>query len=246
MADSKQKRPKILISMRLDEPTRKFYLARDYSEAVYGAGGAPLHVALIPEMDYVEAIADVMDGLLLPGSSSDVDPIRYGESVRSDKLGAVIREKDETDLLLLKAAEKRGVPVLAICFGLQILNVYRGGTLYQDIGSMLPGALQHRQSGPREARTHSVTIKPDTILAETLGVGADTIYVNSHHHQAIKLLGNNLQISAIAPDGVIEAVEDPNEGTFVLGVQWHPEVDWQNDVYSQNIFKRFIEEAKKS
>lgn len=230
--------------MRLEESTRKFYLARDYSEAVFAAGGAPLHVALIPERDYIEAVADQMDGLLLPGSGSDVDPARYGESERSANLGPVVREKDETDLLLLEAAEKRGVPILGICFGLQILNVYRGGTLYQDISSMVPGALQHRQSGPREARTHTVNIKPDTILSETLGVAADTIYVNSHHHQAIKKIGNDLQVSAVAPDGIIEAVEDPRRDRFLLGVQWHPEVDWQNDEYSQRIFRRLIESTK--
>lgn len=240
----KNRHPKILISLRLGQNTRKFCLARDYSEAVFAAGGTPLHVALIPDRNYIEAVADQMDGLLLPGSGSDVDPARYGESERSANLGPVVLEIDETDLLLLEAAEKRRVPVLAICFGIQILNVYRGGALYQDINSMVPGALQHRQSGPREARTHTVNIKPGTILSETLGVAADTIYVNSHHHQAIKVIGNDLQVSAIAPDGIIEAVEDPRRDRFVVGVQWHPEVDWQNDEFSQKIFRRFIESAK--
>lgn len=230
--------------MRLEEPGGKFYLARDYSEAVFAAGGAPFHIPLIPDKDYIEDIAGQMDGLLLPGSDSDVDPFRYGDSERHPKLGPVIKEKDETDLLLLAAAEKRKLPILAICFGLQILNVHRGGSLYQDIASFFPQALKHRQGEPRSARTHSVTITPETTLSETLGVGIDTIEVNSHHHQAIKLIGKNLRVSATAPDGIIEAVEDTRQDHFVLGVQWHPEVDWQNDVYSQRIFKKFVDCAR--
>lgn len=232
--------------MRLDEPGGKFYLARDYSEAVFAAGGAPFHIPLIPDQEYVLEIADQMDGLLLPGSDSDVEPNRYGDSLRHPKLGKVIPEKDETDLLLLDAAEKRGVPVLAICFGLQILNVFRGGSLYQDIESYFPQSLKHRQGEPRSARTHAVEITGNTTLSETLGVGVDTIDVNSHHHQSIKLIGRDLRLSAVAPDGIIEAVEDTRPGRFVLGVQWHPEVDWQNDPYSQRIFQRFILECRKS
>src|SRR6185436_11807349 len=129
-----QKRPRIGIPMRIEHTTDRFYLSRYYSEAVEAAGGAPIHVSLIPKTDYIDAVGEGLDGILLPGSDSDVDPLRYGQQPHP-ALGAVQTIKDETDLLLIEAAERKGIPLLAICFGMQILNVSRGGSLIQDIGS---------------------------------------------------------------------------------------------------------------
>src|SRR3954447_5459774 len=131
-------RPRIGITMRLELATDRFYLGRHYSEAVEAAGGLPVHLPLIPKPEFMRAIMAQMDGLLLPGSDSDVDPGRYGHEPHQ-QLGFVVPEKDETDMLALAEAEARRLPVFAICFGIQSLNVFRGGTLIQDIPSQLPG-----------------------------------------------------------------------------------------------------------
>ena len=122
--------------MRLELETDRFYLSRHYSEAVEAAGGVPIHISLIPHPDYISAVMDGLDGVLLPGSDSDVDPLRYGAEPHHN-LGQVVPLKDETDLLVLEEVEKRRLPLLAICFGMQVLNVSRGGTLIQDIGAQL-------------------------------------------------------------------------------------------------------------
>src|SRR5690349_8184208 len=120
-----EERPRIGITMRIELETDRFYLARHYSEAVEGAGGAPVHISLIPRRGYIESLMEGLDGILLPGSDSDVDPLRYGRDPHP-KLGSVHPLKDETDMLVLEEIERRRVPLLAICFGMQVLNVACG------------------------------------------------------------------------------------------------------------------------
>src|SRR5688572_24669110 len=201
-----QRRPRIGIPMRIEYPTDRFYLSRHYSEAVEAAGGAPVHISLIPHAGYVESVVEALDGILLPGSDSDVDPLRYGQQPHP-ALGAVHSIKDETDLLVIEAAERKQIPLFAICFGMQVLNVSRGGTLIQDIRSQMQDAIKHEQGAPRDRRSHRVTFSENTKLA-TLGGVLDAT-VNSHHHQAIESVGANLIATAWATDGVIEALEDP-------------------------------------
>src|SRR6185503_18054547 len=129
-----QKRPRIGITMRIEHTTDRFYLGRHYSEAVEAAGGTPLHMSLIPNADYIDSVVDGLDGILLPGSDSDVDPLRYGQEPHR-ALGKVQTIKDETDLLVIKAAERKGIPLLAICFGMQIVNVSRGGSVDAIVNS---------------------------------------------------------------------------------------------------------------
>jgi putative glutamine amidotransferase len=237
-----QFRPRIGITMRLELKTDRFYLGRDYSEAVEAAGGLPVHIPLIPNPDFIRGVMSQLDGLLLPGSDSDVDPLRYGHQPHP-RLGNVVPEKDATDLLTIDAAEKRGMPVLAICFGLQSLNVARGGTLIQDIESQHPNAIKHEQGFPRDRASHEVSVSAGTILNE-LAAGTEA-KVNSHHHQAIDRLGRELVATAWSSDGLIEAAEDPRPDRFVLGVQWHPELGWEKDPLSVALFARFIDEAIK-
>jgi len=236
-----QRRPRIGIAMRIDHPTERFYLARHYSEAVEAAGGAPVHISLIPSAEYVEAVVDGLDGILLPGSDSDVDPLRYGQQPHL-ALGAVHELKDETDLLIIAAAERRQIPLFAICFGMQVLNVSRGGTLIQDIRSQVPGAIKHEQGAPRNRPSHSVKISPGSKLNQI--IETEDLLVNSHHHQAIDTLGADLVSTAWSADGVIEAFEDPRPDRFVLAVQWHPEMGWQNDLVSQRLFNSFVAQAR--
>ncbi|HEX5836132.1 MAG TPA: gamma-glutamyl-gamma-aminobutyrate hydrolase family protein, partial [Pyrinomonadaceae bacterium] len=199
------RRPRIGIPMRIELPTDRFYLSRFYSEGVEAAGGAPVHISLIPKVDYLCSVVAGLDGLLLPGSDSDIDPLRYGQQPHP-KLGAVHPIKDETDLLLIEAAERKGIPIFAICFGMQVLNVARGGTLIQDIAAQLPAPIKHEQGVPRDRPSHRVTLSDRTRLARIAGVEA--AMVNSHHHQAIETLGADLVATAWSTDGIIEAVED--------------------------------------
>ena len=228
--------------MRIELETDRFYLARYYSEAVEAAGGLPVHIPLIPKSDLVNGIVDSLDGLLLPGSDSDIDPQRYGREPHP-QLGSVHPVKDETDLLALEQVEERGLPLFAICFGIQSLNVSRGGTLIQDIVSQHPNAIKHEQGAPRDRHSHRVRLLEDSIIGQLANRG--TAPVNSHHHQAIETLGRELVATAWAPDGIIEAVEDPRSDRFVLGVQWHPELGWERDELSLALFKRFVSEARK-
>lgn len=235
------KRPRIGITMRLELETERFYLGRHYSEAVEAAGGLPVHIPLIPRADFINQVIAGLDGLLLPGSNSDIDPLRYGHEPRP-QLGTVHPEKDETDLLTLAEAEACAMPVFAICFGLQALNVSRGGTLIQDIVSQHPDAIKHEQGAPRDRHSHKVRLLEDSRLGQL--ANAALVPVNSHHHQAIENLGRELVATAWAPDGLVEAVEDPRSDRFVVGVQWHPEIAWERDALSQSMFNRFIAEAR--
>lgn len=235
-----QTRPRIGITMRIEHTTDRFYLARHYSEAVEAAGGAPVHISLIPNADYVDSVVAHLDGILLPGSDSDVDPLRYGQQPHP-QLGTVQTIKDETDLLVIAAAERKRIPLFAICFGMQVLNVSRGGTLIQDISSQVPGAIKHEQGPPRDRPSHRVRLADDTRLSEI--AGAVDAVVNSHHHQAIESSGANLVATAWSTDGIIEAMEDPRPDRFIVAVQWHPELGWQNDLLSQRLFRAFVNEA---
>ena len=227
--------------MRLELETNRFYLARYYSEAVEAAGGLPVHVALIPNPEYIAGVMAGIDGLLLPGSDSDMDPLRYGHEPHRG-LGSVHPEKDATDLLALEEAEARATPIFAICFGIQSLNVFRGGTLIQDIPSQHLNAIKHNQGAPRERHSHRVRILDGSLLHQL--AGSETAPVNSHHHQAIDTLGRELVATAWASDGLVEAVEDPRSDRFVVGVQWHPELAWERDPLSQALFARFVGEAR--
>jgi putative glutamine amidotransferase len=216
-------------------------LRETYAEAIYSAGGAPLLIPLVPEPDYIEAILDRLDGVCLSGAGNDIDPLKYGREPRPG-LGRVIPRRDTVDFLLLEGAEARRLPVLAICFGIQSLNVYRGGTLIQDIANEVPGSLKHMQEGEYTRNSHSVRLAEGSLLAELAGGAGAT--VNSYHHQAIDEVGVGLEPIAWAADSVVEAVINTRPGQFVLGVQWHPEVTWESDSFARAIFTHFVSLAE--
>jgi putative glutamine amidotransferase len=233
----RKKRPIIGVTTRHDLDEERFYLARYYSEAVEAFGGIPFLIPLLPREEYVRGVAEVLDGLLLPGSASDVDPLRYGREPHA-KLKEVHPLRDQTDLLLLNEIERKGAPLLAICYGMQVLNVRRGGTLLQDINSQVPQAVKHEQGPPRDRSSHTISILQESRLAQLSG--AETIVVNSHHHQALEQLGGDLRATAWTADGLVEAVEDTRADRWVLGVQWHPELAWQASPFSQRLFESFV------
>lgn len=239
-----KRRPRIGLTMRLELETRRFYLGRDYCEALEAFEAIPFHICLIPDKNYIAEAMQNLDGILLPGSNTDVEPLSFGEEPHP-KLGRVVPEKDETDLLVLAEAEKLKMPVLAICFGMQILNVFRGGTLFQDIESQILNGIKHEQGIPHGRNSHSLKIEVESLLMRLITKDSkkQTVKVNSFHHQSVKKVGNNLKITARANDGVIECIEDTRKDRFNFGVQWHPELSWKTDELSKKIFETFVEQC---
>ena len=195
----------------------------DYERALQGAGGDPW--VLDRTADRPPDVVSHAAGLLLAGGG-DVNPSIYGEAPHS-AFHAAEAGRDEYEIELVRLALEADLPVFAICRGIQMLNVARGGTLVQDIPTQLPGALEHRRAvPPHEAAelAHEISLKRGSLLVRLIGArtSADSAGVNSRHHQAVRTLGEGLVTTATAPDGVIEAIEDPAR-RFCLGVQWHPE-----------------------
>lgn len=232
------KRPRIGITMRLELETGRFYLGRDYGEAVERCGGVPVHIALIPKAEYIADVVADLDGVLLPGSNTDVDPALYGEEPKP-RLGTVIPVKDETDLLVIEQVDRMNIPLLGICYGMQVLNVFRGGTVIQDIGSEVDAGLKHDQGKPYDRASHGLTVEEGSHLSMLRSVKG-MIRVNSSHHQAVRSVGENLRAAAWASDGIIECIEDTRSDRFALGVQWHPELTYERDDLSREIFELFV------
>lgn len=238
-------RPLIGITMRLEVETERFYLGRSYSEAIEYFGGLPIQIPLIARKDYIGEIVKKLDGILLPGSDSDVDPLHYSEEPLP-KLKKVVPEKDSTDFLVLKEAEKLKIPVLAVCFGMQALNVFNGGTLYQDIETQIENPLKHEQGIPLNRLSHSIKVKSKSRLSGFVKAAHQTenIKVNSHHHQSVKKIGNDLIETAWTKDGVIECIEGTYKDRFVFATQWHPEISFENDALSREIFSAFVKNCE--
>lgn len=215
-------------------------VGRKYADVLRSVGAVPWLIALAP--DDADTFAEVMarlDGLFLAGGT-DVDPARYGEP-RHPKCGATDPDRDATEFALLRMAVERTMPVLAVCRGLQVMNAAFGGTLYQDIAAQVPAALNHEGSDTaRAAISHEVTVASGSRLAEILG--ESYVGVNSLHHQAIKHLAPTLRATAFAPDGIIEGVE--GTGSFLVGVQWHPEELAGTRPEMRRLFAAFVEAAQ--
>jgi putative glutamine amidotransferase len=194
-----------------------YALRANYATVIAEVGGLP--VALPHDPALAPAYLDAVDALVVTGGAFDVDPDLYGDKDRHETV-LLKEERTAAELALVRGALARDKPVLGICGGEQLLAVALGGTLLQHIPDAVPDALEHEQKNPRDQPSHSVSVLPGTLLARI--AEADTIQVNSSHHQAIRNPGRFARVNATAPDGVIEGVEDPRYG-FCLGVQWHPE-----------------------
>lgn len=238
-------KPRIGLTMRLEQATGRFYLGRDYCEALENFGAIPLHIGLIPKKDFIRECVEKLDGILLPGSDSDVNPLKYNEEPLP-RLGNIVPEKDATDLLVLEAAAEFNIPVFGICFGMQSLNVSRGGTLIQDIETQIENPLKHQQGSPVNKHSHSLVIEEKGFLHDISKKVSenDKVFVNSSHHQSVKTVGENLTVTARAKDDVIECIEDIRPNRFTVGVQWHPELSWKEDKISAELFKVFVEHCR--
>lgn len=224
-----------------DRLPARFAMSQSYCVALERAGAAPLLIPLLHDGDVLRTLYDQIDGLFLAGGG-DVDPGWYGEQPHP-KLGEVDLLRDQVEMMMARWALAEGKPIMAICRGIQALNVVAGGTLYQDLPSQYPAGIDHNWhlKQPRNYRAHAVELVPDSRLAQMLS--CQTVWVNSLHHQAIKDLAPNFRVSAVSTDGVIEGIEHLN-GSFAVGVQWHPEALALEDAAMQRLFDTFVGEVR--
>jgi putative glutamine amidotransferase len=233
------------VTIAIPEPTGgdAAYNARSlphYLSALEAAGATPIVVPLNEPQDRVARMLAGVQGILLPGSGFDVDPERYGEE-RIPECGPADAARTAVDELLLQDAFNLLKPILAICHGVQTLNVWRNGSLIQDLKT----AVNHNP-GREVIAAHPVRITEGSRLSSILqGEDRKISQVNSSHHQAVRVPGDKLVVSAVSPeDGVIEAVELDAPGHFVLGVQWHPERTYKEVAASRAIFSAFVQAAE--
>ena len=225
----------VTASIRLDGDTSRVRLTAAYVTALESAGLIPLIVPPLSSASAAAAIMDSVSGLVLTGGE-DVDPARYGEK-RHEKLRTVNAARDATEAALIQEAKARGKPVLAICRGIQILNVALGGTLVQDIQSQCDTKIEHDDDAPRNSRSHEVSIEPGSLIARA--VGTEHLTVNSFHHQSVKRVADGMRVTARSPDGIIEGLESTDDW-WVMGVQWHPEEMTDSpEPWDRGLFKAF-------
>ena len=215
-----------------------------YLAALHAAGATPIVIPLHEHQDRVARVLAGVQGMLLPGSRYDVDPQRFGEDPIAE-CGPADPSRTAVDELLIQDAFNLHKPILGICQGTQALNVWCNGSLYQDLETQLRTPVNHRP-GRTVAEAHPVRIEPGTRLAAMVPGGeAAEPQVNSSHHQAIRVAGDNLRVVAVSPgDGVVEAVELQSPEHFVVAVQWHPERTYNTSAFSRSIFAAFVRAAE--
>ncbi|WNG56245.1 gamma-glutamyl-gamma-aminobutyrate hydrolase family protein [Archangium gephyra] len=225
---------------RPDSPFPYYELKVPYADAVLRAGGLPFVLPYSDDLACVDAYLDRISGLLVTGGAFDIPPEAYGETAR-EGMGPLKLSRTTFETALMRGAFKRSMPVLGICGGMQLLNVVLGGTLHQDIGREVKGAHEHEQKHDRTHPQHPVDVKDGTLLAEALGKGQ--LMVNSTHHQAAQRIGEQVVVSAVSPDGIVEAIESSQYG-FALGVQWHPELMLNTVPIHVGVYRLFIQKAR--
>jgi putative glutamine amidotransferase len=221
-----------------DKPDKVFFIKKRYFDAVLEAGGIPLLIPPYSNENLFAPIRKMIQGLIITGGDFDIHPEKYGQKPR-EKLGNIIPERTDSETALLEYALKKNIPVLGICGGHQLINVYFGGTLLQDIGLEYSTEINH--SPGNSLPSHNITINHSSMLYEIFRSGR--LKVNSTHHQAIDKLATGFIASAKAEDGIIEAIEREG-GSFLVGLQFHPEaLVFMPE--AKNLFKRFINESSK-
>jgi putative glutamine amidotransferase len=222
------------------EPT--YFLRARYIRAIEELGGIPLILPLVAGSAAHRQLLDGLDGLLLTGSGPDLPPRLYGERQRYP-FSLVSERRAAFELDLVQNARRRDLPLLGICGGMQAVNVACGGSLFQDIPSQVPHALDHRQTTNASRVSHPVTVKSHTLLRKIIHQAK--VMVNSSHHQSIKAVAPSLVESATAPDGIVEAIESPTH-RFFLAVQWHPEFLFERHASHRRLFEALLRAAKRT
>lgn len=230
----------VTTSITIDKTPERAYVNSAYLSAVQQAGGVP--VVLPPQLSAASLarLARGLDGVLLTGGG-DIDPAAFGESPHPT-VYEVAPSRDTLETAVVGIALERRLPILAICRGIQLLNVALGGTLFQDVGTEPGTELRHGQQEPRDQPTHKVRVAAGSRLAETLG--ADELEVNSMHHQSVKALGKGLTAVAWAPDEIIEGIELDDRSRFVVGVQWHPEELVRHSEAARRLFAALVRSTR--
>ena len=221
------------------EPT--YFLRARYVRAIEELGGIPIVLPLVADLRARRHLITSIDGLLLTGSGPDLPPELYGERQRYS-FRVMSPRRATFELEMAQLARAADLPLLGICGGMQTMNVAFGGNLYQDIPSQVAKPLKHRQATPATKLSHSVTVTSGSLLRRI--VRTVRMRVNSSHHQAVKHVAASLIASAIAPDGVVEAVESPRH-RFFLGIQWHPEFLFERHLLHRQLFQAFLRAAQR-
>ena len=235
------RRPRIGMTMFSGREGHKFYtkVQYNYVRSIHDAGGVPILIPTLGDLDRSAEFAATIDALMLTGGE-DMSPLTFGVEPRVE-LGQTDLERDRWELALLAACEERDLPVLGVCRGLQVINVHRGGTLYQDIHAETGSTLGHGPfQNPMESLHHTITIESSSRLGEIFG--RSELVVNSFHHQALREIGRDLVVTARAADEVVEGAEDPGR-PFYLGVQFHAEALPPIDPYYLRLFRALVEAA---
>jgi putative glutamine amidotransferase len=224
------------------QPIDMFGLMATYTEAVRAAGGLPVLIPLGLDEAELLALVERLDGILLPGGG-DIAPAEYGGDEMDETVRSIDLDRDALELWLARYAAKSETPLLAICRGLQVVNVALGGTLYEDIYRSMPGAIVHdyNSRNERDYLAHEVRVEDDSRLAHVLAANG-SLRVNSLHHQGIRRLAPGLAPVATSPDGLIEAVELPDH-PFAVAVQWHPEAMLAREPRMKLLFRGFVQAA---
>jgi putative glutamine amidotransferase len=230
----------VTISTTVNASPERAYVNGAYVRALQDAGGVP--VLLAPQLHSAARLVlwRLLDGVVLTGGG-DIDPARFGQS-RHPTVSDVSQARDTLEIDLSHYALEHRLPLLAICRGIQVLNVALGGTLHQDIASDFEHCIAHSQTEARHQPTHRVKVEDGTRLARILGVAE--VEVNSFHHQALARLGQGLRAVAWSPDGIVEGVELEEERELALGVQWHPEDLVGHDPAARNLFRAVVEASR--
>ncbi|MHB8170586.1 MAG: gamma-glutamyl-gamma-aminobutyrate hydrolase family protein [Thermincolia bacterium] len=232
-------RPVIGITCAHDNDLDRAYINQFYVRAVEKAGGIPILLPIVGEGACLNQMVHMVDGLLFSGGA-DLDPVCFGQEPMN-RLGEITPERDFFELELARQALGADLAILAICRGIQLINIAAGGTVYQDVNSQVSHAIKHYQKAPRWYPTHRMSIKPGSQLASILQT--KDVRVNSFHHQAVADVASGFKVTAVAADGVIEAIESENH-KFVVGIQCHPECMWEKDETFLRVFKCFVEAGK--
>ena len=238
------RKPWIGVTLSEEESSKNMFLRANYATSIWDAGGIPVILPYYGQQEDYDRLAQELDGFLFSGGV-DVQPFLFGEETLAG-CGSASANRDRMEGMLYRAVYARKKPILGICRGIQAMNIFQGGTIWQDIPKYFPGrlsdgsALAHKQPSDGDVPSHTVEIEPDSLLYRL--VGKDCLAVNSHHHQAVRALGKGFQADAYAQDRLIEAISMPGK-KFILGVQWHPEYMAKTNEDAARLFRGLVEAA---